>query len=190
MSTIVSSPIIPTVLPYYREKENLPKDILRLLYRRLVAEQLDRMLFHNRAVTEEEFVRFAEDEALTSLFLDQANGRFVGLAWLTNIEDCQTIRKGIGSFSFFRDFWNAPLTKAFGDVCLSQWFSIVGLNLVYGITPSPNRLAIRYCRRLGFNYVARIPQFVSYDGETVDADICTLTREQFEARIEAEEQRG
>jgi RimJ/RimL family protein N-acetyltransferase len=187
MSTVLRpTQFVPAVIPYYREKDNLPKDVLRLIYRRLCAEQLDRMLFHNKQVTEDEFVHFAEHDAVTSIFLDQTNGRYVGLAWLTNIEDCDTLRKGIGSFCFFRDYWSAPLTKVFGDICLSQWFALVEMTMIYGITPSVNRLAIRYCKRLGFNYLAEIPGFVSYDGETVAAKICTLTRGQFEARLEAE----
>lgn len=185
MSAVIEPQFLPTVIPYYKERENFPPNVLNLIYRKLCAENLDRLLFHNKSVTEEEFVKFATDDALTSIFLDQGNGRIAGIAWLTNIEDCESLRKGIGSFAFLKDYWHPPITQVFGDICMSQWFTVVGLTLVYGITPKPNRMAQQYCKRLGFTYLpCDIPGFVSFNGETVDARVCTLTKTDFEKRIE------
>lgn len=179
MSTVVETQIIPAVIPYYKERDSFPANILNLIYRRLVMEGLDRILMHNRATSEEEFVEFAGSQALTSLFLDQANGRYAGLAWLTNVEECDSLSKGIGAFCFFKEYWSPEITQAFGEICLSQWFNVLNLTIVYGITPKPNRTAQRYCKRLGFEYVATVPNFVSFLGETTDALICTLTRDAF-----------
>lgn len=181
--------VSPVVIPYFKEREHLPADILGRIYRRLVAEDLHRLLLHNTPdLSEEQFVQFAGEEALTSLFLDQRSGRFAGLAWLTNWEECETITKAIGSFCFFKDFWKNDITEAFGTIFLSQCFNVLQLGLMYGITPAPNRTAIRYCKRLGFEYLeSPIPNFVSFYGRTVDAMVCTMTRERFNERIQAKE---
>lgn len=155
-----------------------PPNILNLLYRKLVAQGLDRELLHGHAMMEEEFVELVSGEALTSIFVD-LGGHFAGLAWLTNIEETETLKKGIGAFAFFREYWNPRITEQFGRMCLSQWFNVVGMDLVYGITPAPNRLARRFCQRVGFSYTAEIPEFVSYKGKTVGARIGTLSKQKF-----------
>jgi hypothetical protein len=188
MSVVLEQQIVPAVIPYYREKANFPPNVLNLIYRKLCAENLDRLLFHNRSITEDEFVRFADTEALTSIFLDEGNGRYAGIAWLTNIEDCDSLKKGLGAFAFFKEYWRSDITQVFGEICLSQWFVAVGLTMVFGITPKPNRMAQQYCKRLGFTYLKEsVPGFLSFNGETVDACVCTLTKSDFEQRITGRE---
>lgn len=170
--------IRPAVVPWYSERERFPENILNLLYRKLVAQGLDREVLHERAMMEEEFVEFASGEALTSIFLD-LGGHFAGFAWLTDVQESETLKKGVGAFAFFREYWNPRITEQFGSMCLGQWFNVVGMDLVYGITPTPNRLARRFCQRLGFEYTAEIPGFTSYKGHTVGARVGTMTRKRF-----------
>lgn len=170
------------VIPYFKERKNFPPNLLNVMYRKLVAEGVDEHLLHNGGMIEEDFVRFADQEALTSIFLDMS-GKLAGLAWLTNVEETDTLRKGLGAFAFFKDYWHPDFTSVLGNICLGQWFNVLEMSLVYGITPVPNRAARRFCRRLGFEYSARIPRFVSYRGETVDAMVATMTREQFNSKV-------
>jgi hypothetical protein len=51
--------------------------------------------------------------------------------------------------------------------------------LIFGLTPKPNVLAQRFAQSLGFKYVATIPGFTSYHGETVDGLVAIQTKEQF-----------
>ncbi len=169
------------VVPYYKERDQFPADTLALLYRKLVSQGIDQVLLHNGGMTEEDFVHFASADALTSICVD-LNGSYAGLAWLTNVEETDTLRKGLAAFAFFKEYWHPGITEAAGNICLSQWFNVLDFSLIYGITPAPNRAARRFCRRLGFEYSARIPGFVSFRGETVDAMVATLTKEQFNSK--------
>lgn len=180
MSAVLESQI--AVIPYFKERENFPPGVLSGIYRKFVEQGIDQQLLHNGGVGEEEFVRFADEEALTYIFLD-LQGKYAGIAWLTNVEETDTLRKGLGAFAFFKEYWHPSVTHVYGTMCLSQWFNILDFSLIYGITPAPNRPARRYCKRLGFEYSARIPGFVSYKGETVDAMVATLTRERFNQGI-------
>lgn len=166
-----------SVVPYYKERDSFPPNVLALLYRKMVAQGIDKELLHNGSMLEEDFVRFA-DEQLTSIFLD-LTGKYVGLAWLTNVEETDTLLKGLGAFVFFREYWKPEITEHVGNICLSHWFNALGFSLIYGITPTKNRAAQRYCKRIGFEYSAKIPGFVTYDGETCDAIIATMTNRQF-----------
>lgn len=172
----------PAVIPYYREKENFPPDILNRLYRKLEGQELLSELLHNRAMFEQDFCKFLTEDALTSIFLDIESRAYVGLAWLDNIEECETLTKASASFCFFREYWNPSVTDSFGEIFLGHAFNILGLDCVYGITPKPNRLSRRYCTRMGFRYVATIPQFVSYHGQTVDGMVCVQTKTEFNSR--------
>lgn len=181
-TTLTEQAIRPMVVPYYAEKANLPANILQILCRKMANQGLDREVLHNQVMMEAALVEFLEKEALTSIFVDM-NGRFAGLAWLTNVEKCDTLSKGLGAFCFFREFWIPSVTRAYGEILLGHWFNILEMDLIYGITPVPNRLAQRYCRRLGFRYTpCPIPGFVSYHNETVDAVVCTMTRNEFNSR--------
>lgn len=169
-------------VPYFKERDSFPPDVLRLLYRKMVSQEIDKEFLHDGGVDEDEFVRLADEEALTSIFLDMS-GSYAGFAWLKNVEEAETVKKGLGAFAFFKEYWHPDVSKVFGQICLSHWFNVLEFDLVYGITPVPNRPARRYCQRLGFEYSARIPGFVSYKGKTVDAMVATMTRDQFNQKV-------
>ncbi len=76
------------------------------------------------------------------------------------------------------------MTEAFGSMLLSHAFNVLEIDLVYGMTPASNVLVQRYCKRIGFEYVARIPNFCCRRGELTDALVCTMTRDAFNARLE------
>ncbi len=67
------------------------------------------------------------------------------------------------------DLWNNMWSTVFDILHLNQRW----------VTTEPNRLAQRYVRNVGFTYVATIPGFTTYRGETVDGLVATQTKEQF-----------
>ncbi len=88
-----------------------------------------------------------------------------------------------GSFAFFREFWHPAITESFGRLFLSHGFGMLSYDVIYGITPASNKLAVRFCRKLGFTYHPEIPNFCSRRGELTDAMICTMNRGEFEASL-------
>src|SRR6267142_6224442 len=172
METIAMDLIVqPAVIPWYAEKASFPPDMIHLLYERLVEEDILPDLTPERATTEEEFEEFVNGPALLSIFLDLNSGRCAGLAWITNVEEGDLIKKGTAGVAFFKDFQKPRITELFGHICLGHWFFIQGFNIVYVVTPASNTAAIRYVLRLGFKYRATLPNFMSRRGVLTDARI-------------------
>ena len=183
MSTIIeTSTIQPAVIPYFVEKSNLPAGTISGIYRRLVAEDILADLVPEQSISEDDFIEFVNGPALLSLFLDLESKRFCGIAWLTDIQEGDLVSKGCAAVAFFREWWKPEVTKAFGEMVLGQWFNILGMDIVYVMTPKSNRLAARYCRRMGIQYRAELPNFVSRRGEVTNALLGMITRDEFNQR--------
>lgn len=184
---IVAPAVIPLVIPLYKERDWFPKDVMNLIFRKMVAQGLEKESIHgNPNIKEDAFVEFMEN-SITHIFVDQGLGKYAGMAWLTNVEESETVKKAEASVMVFKEYWIPQVTKAFGDIFLGQCFSILGFDLLYGITPKPNRLSRLYTTRLGFRQVATIPDFVSCHGQTVDAIISVIRREEFNAQPDPRE---
>lgn len=187
MSTQEQAICKPAVFPYFAEKESFPPDILALIYRRLKEQDLLADLVHEKAISEEEFVAFVDRETIPYIFMDlSGKGECVGLAWIT--ESCETEcgqKRGVGSFVFFREFHDTQLTKTFGIMFLSHIYNILGYSQVMGLTPASNKPAIRYCKRVGFQYLSEaIPGYTCHRGEISDALVCYQTRDHFNQMLE------
>lgn len=172
----------PAVIPYYKERDSFPPEILRTIYRKLVAQGIIQDLCHDRIhTTEEEFVQYVDKDVLAHIFLD-LNGQIVGLAWLDKVDETDTLRKGCASVAFFREYWDPRISLVFGQMFLGQVFNILDFDLVYGVTPEPNRLSRLFCTRLGMTYSAVLRNFVSYRGKTVNGLYCSITKAEFNSK--------
>jgi hypothetical protein len=169
----------PIVLPYSLERGNLPDDILHRLYLRLEQDGILVDLVPESKMTEEDFVEFVNGPALLSIFLDAGTGQFAGLAWITQIEHGDFIQKGCAGVAFFKDYRDPVKTRMFGRIVLGHWFNILGMNIVYAMTPASNKAAIRYSQGVGFRYLATLPGFTSRRGAITDGRIAYMTREEF-----------
>ncbi len=187
MSTVEKATCKPSVFPYFAERESWPPDTLNLIYRKLVAEDILPDLVHEKGISEEDFVRFVDEDTLPYLFVDLTTNQIAGIAWYDAVEEGDCLRKARGSFAFFKEYWHPTVTEAFGLMFLSHGFNVLGYDVIYGITPASNKLAKRYCERIGMVYQSTIPNFTSRRGELTDSMICTMTREQFNARLSSQE---
>lgn len=179
--------VIPYVIPLYKERDWFPKNVMNLIFQKMKVQGLEKETIHgNPKITEEDFAEHMEN-SITHIFVDQANGKYAGMAWLTNVEESETIKKAEASVMFFKEYWIPQVTQAFGQIFLGQVFSILEFDVLYGITPKPNRLSRLYTTRLGFKQVATIPSFVSYHGRTVDAIVSVIRREEFNAQPDPRE---
>ena len=186
--------------PYAFNKNLFPEDMLERIYNDLHADGLYREVMHERELPKEEFIDFMGmyPHTVLSILTDAKTNQYHGIGWLSDINHTDSMLKGCGSFAFFRKHWNQKITERFGMICVSQWFrfpwklllkgeefdaqnmpSDQGFDLVFGMTPKPNKLAQRYVRNLGFHYAAEIPGFTTYHGETVDGLVAVQTKEEF-----------
>ena len=169
-------------IPYRENKALLPSDILARCYLRMVNEGLLDTVFHERPFSDMEFLKFATGADVQFLiFADLASNEYAGFAWVTEIAKTNTMLRGWGGFAFFREFWNPFITHEYGKIALRLWFEGYKFDKIFGLTPETNRLSRAYCARMGFRYTGRIPGYTCYEGKTVDAMICSMTREEWEA---------
>ncbi len=192
------------VFPYILNKGAFPQGVLSDLRALVLENDLEREIFHECPIACQSLPEFLDDfpRVVTSIFVDMTTGDLAGFAWLTDISYLESgLLRGVGSFCFFRKYWQHEATDAFGMVLLGQWFNLrwkdffrgivpdpkkldgEGFDVICGITPKPNRLARRYCVRLGFRYIAELPGFTSYHGKTVPGLLCLQTRQEFNARL-------
>ncbi len=192
------------VFPYVLNRDAFPEDVLSHLYDLVLENRLESEIFHECPSTIQNLPKFLDDfpSVISSIFVDLATGGLAGFAWLTDIAFLESeLLRGVGSFCFFRDYWHPQATDEFGKVVLSQWYNLrwkdffrgivppkdkldgEGFDLIVGLTPKPNRLARRYCVRLGFRYISEIPDFTSYHGKTVPGLLCVQNRTEFNERL-------
>ncbi len=188
------------VYPYAFNKKLFPDNMLEKLYYHLQEDGIYREVMHEHALSKNEFVEFMGmyPHTILSICVDARTNEYHGFSWVSDIHHTDSMLKGCGSFAFFRKHWNQRITEIFGMICVSQWFRFPwklllqgeefdtramptdqGFDLIFGMTPKPNRLAQRYVRNVGFTYVATVPGFTTYRGETVDGLVATQTKEQF-----------
>jgi RimJ/RimL family protein N-acetyltransferase len=103
-----------------------------------------------------------------------------GLGWLWNVSGVPGARKAECGMCFFRNARLAGLTIEFAQQLLDFSFYTVGLDVVHGSSPTRNRLAIDFARRLGFRQTCPLPKFADWHGEPADVVISFLTREAWE----------
>ena len=175
--------------PWHPNRDLFPENTLEKIYHHLHMDNIYRELVHERELPKDEFLAFVTGypETVLMIFVDMETGKYPGIGWITDIARTDTILRGVGAFAFFREFWGSKLPKECGVRACENWFNDMGFDLIYGLTPKPNRVARRYCTSLGYRYIAHLPDFTCYHGETVDGLICMLTKEEWNASVNHKE---
>jgi RimJ/RimL family protein N-acetyltransferase len=134
------------------------------------------------------FVRLFSGDAQVALFKTEDTS--AGNTWEDRIPGFITwsqTRMGasdvlIAGFIFFRKFWDHHTTDAAARAAFAHWFAKPEIKIVVGVCPSLHKAAIRYNQRIGLKEIGRIPMAHMYKGETCDAILYAITREQWEGR--------
>ena len=112
----------------------------------------------------------------------------VGLGWaigLTKVgtaEDGTDLNKVEVGMVFYPSIQRTRLTHEFADMMISWGFDNLGLAVVYGTIPTPNRLACRFALRMGLHYVGTAPSYQIWRGAPVACEIYAATKEQWASR--------
>lgn len=173
------------VLPYNPTSGVYREDTLVILYNRLKAEGLYEIVFHeNPSMSLLAFMNFFSEPGCLLQVCSITDGqRFVdtaGMSWVCELTSCDgVLNRAVGSFVFFRDYQKPIYTDQFGEEILKYWFDILGLHTVVGITPSRNRAARSYVKRLGFKEVGIAESYTSLGGMVDDGVMNIMTRERF-----------
>ncbi len=186
MSTLEKAVCRPAVFPYFAEKDSWPPDTLAGIYRKLVEQDILPDLVHEKGISEEEFVKFVSEDTLSYIFLDLETNQIAGIGWFDAVEEGDCLKKARSAVAFFREYWIPQVTETFGKMLLSHAFNVLEIDTVFGMTPASNKLVQKYCKRIGFRYVATIPDFCCRRGELTDALVCVMTRDEFNRNLAEE----
>jgi RimJ/RimL family protein N-acetyltransferase len=172
-------------MPYDPRVGGFKEESLIILYNRLKAEGLWDAVFHEDAgVNLLSFMNFFSDgKALLQLLVLTDGDRIVdivGMSWLSDIVTCSGIlTRGIGSFVFFKDYQKPMYTDQFSEMILGYWFEVLGLDVILGVTPEPNRAALVYARRSGLREIGRLRGYTTFGGEVVTGVVFSLTKQEY-----------
>lgn len=102
---------------------------------------------------------------------------FCGLGWfLQPRKFANNIRAECG-LGFFRQQSNRTQNLDIGRMMLDWVFEHLAVDVLYGATPEPNKLALRFAKKLGFNVYGPVPYVCGWKGEMAGACFSIMTRE-------------
>jgi hypothetical protein len=125
---------------------------------------------------------FAQRQVLIGL--EKSTKRVVGLGWLWSIEGQQPATKGSIAYCFFKEFWGSQAIKSLARLSIDYWFHELSVNVLVGSIVSTNRLALRFCRNLGFKTVIDVPKMFTSGGRFEDGMLVMQTKEEWLKRAE------
>jgi hypothetical protein len=168
----------PLLLAQYKKNEGmLPKDILITIFNILHEEDLYRIVFHDNPDMDlldfQNFLSHPTVSLQVMIITDDAGvPKIGGISWLSGLERFGDGQRAVGSFCAFKDYQNPEITEVMAKFVLEYWFECLGLDIVVGMTPSANSLAVRFVKRIGFVELCRIPKYSSLFGKRND---CVVT---------------
>lgn len=123
----------------------------------------------------DDFLIFAKSRGTMMTFL-YTEEQLAGFAWLSHLQQGWAL----GNFALLKRVWG-PESLIIGRALLNLWFHMERgdapvFETIGGVTPSDNRRALAYIKRLGFTLVGNLPV-----GET-GMTISYLTQDQFYGR--------
>jgi hypothetical protein len=187
MSVNLLTPPI-AIIPWTPAMTGPLESAMTMVWRRLHDEDLYATVFHERTdFTFAEFMQFfSRPLTLVQVCAEvDEHGAIVdlaGLCWLADYEQLPSHRRACGSFAFFRKYWSPKWTDLFAKTLLAYYFEDLQLDLLIGVTPEPNRAARVFTVRSQLRYVARLPDYTTYQGKRCAALIASLTKEEYQQR--------
>lgn len=177
------------LLPYSPSAIDFKETVMVDMYNRLKEDNLYEIVFHdNHHMSLNQFITFfTSGVAPLAFFCVIKDGMEIpaGLCWLTDIATHGGgVKKANGSFCFFDEFQSPEYTNPLGQMAIDYWLNVLGVHIVYGVTPSNNRPALIYIKRLGFKEVGRIPNYCYLTGNTCAGVITYIDRDIYRERYE------
>lgn len=161
--------------------------VLPLIYRQLKEEGIFEMFFHDfPQLTFGQFVNVLSkpDEQVHAVCVMDGDKitDLAAIAMLTDIRVTDHVKRALGNFLLFKNYWHGEDSTRVGGVILDSWFQY--LDTIAGVTPEKNERALRFVQHMGFIRIGVIPGFASYRGETCGSVATYLTRRNWMARRE------
>jgi hypothetical protein len=163
------------LVPYARLEDgwSLPDEFLYSLAIQMVREGTFHHVFYDGTITSPEaFLETMQKPANVPVFFFDGSEP-LGFAWLNGLS-------GNLAFAHFGGLKSARgRSVKIGQLAVKYWMTnFKFLSVILGITPQPNRLAVRFIERIGFTVLGEIPGvlFDAFKAEKVSAVVSYYAR--------------
>ena len=142
---------------------NIPDHLMMGMYTKLKAQNLHKTVFYDGSVnSEHEFLLVMQNtENLPIIAFDEVP---IGMGWINGI----SFKYALCHHFFFKEFWGKKTVEG-AKSFIDYWFSMKDdkgyiFNTLLGMTPSNNKLAVRFLDKINFHKVGEIPHIgvISY----------------------------
>lgn len=164
---------------------SLSDTYLSQIFRRIVLEGSVHWVFYDNSVRNPtEFITFLKKDN-HSVFFVKFKGEDVGFFWLTNF-----IQKSVFiNYCFYQSFWGKDSLKI-SQACLDYIFQMKTahgeylVDVLLGLTPANNKLAVRFSIKNGMKIVGKIPGLITdcRHNEMLDGILSYKTRDNDQKR--------
>ncbi len=161
----------------------ISESMLGWTYLRFEREKLLPVIFHESVPSISWFIKTFTENAAIGCFR-QAPGKdqadMVGMGWVNSIMEMNGgHRKGEIGMAFFREVKN---TLEYGKLMTTWAFENLNVHALFGTTPAPNRAAVLFVRRMGFQMFGPVEAFATWEGKLCSVWISVMTKEKWEER--------
>lgn len=106
------------------------------------------------------------------IYVDQ---KIVAMAWINRIEETHCYCHWL----FFKEAWGDTIIYEVGQYLLAYLIDRYGFEVIMGITPNFNKLALRYLKRLGLQEAGTIPGILYHakNDEAIPGTFMYITKE-------------
>jgi len=107
---------------------------------------------------------------------------FAGMGWVSDAVKLGKHMRADTGMVFFRRQSRKTDNLMFGRMMLGMFFDTYKIDVIFGTTPEPNKLALRYAQRLGMDLSNPIPDLCSWHGELVPGVVSHISKAQWMER--------
>lgn len=161
--------------------ENVGESLLATVYLLLEKDGLLPVVFYDGVPALSKFLEWAtrSDSKYVVGFVRPTldTVEIAGVGWVWQIQNRPGARRGDVGMVFLRKFQDGRTPLDLTGKMLGLAFGSWGLDLLTGVTPVKNPLALRFARKLGFRQLEPIPSYGMWHGEPCAAVVSYLTAE-------------
>ncbi len=139
---------------------------------RMVDEGVLATVFHQKIPTRRSFLEDAMtsgNRITLSCFreIPDQKPEFCGLGWVYGSIDMGGFKRAETGMWFSKHQTRKTDNLKFGAMCFDVFFQHCEIDALFGTTPEPNKLALRYAARLGMQLIGPIPDLCTWEGRLV-----------------------
>ena len=170
--------------PYVLNQGMFGPEALVAIFNRLKQEDLYKIVFHdNPDMNLLDFMNFFSHPTVALQIISIVEGDQIkdmaGMSWLSGMESYADGQRAVASFCAFKDYQTPDKTDAMAAFVLDYWFNCLNLDIVVGMTPAANVLAVRFIKRIGFLETCRIPDYSALFGKKTDCVVTYMNKDQY-----------